>query len=163
MNLLNEEVKKWIGREVSYEASEEIGRASIRYFTEALKDDNRLYRDEDYARSAGYPGIIAPPTFVCETSQFTNRRPNSHGYAGHEWDLPIVDCRTVRVRNEYEFYRAALSTDKIRVTWRLDSLQEKSYSKGGTQLFVVSSARYFSWERELLALNIETIAYQPKT
>ena len=43
-----------------------IGRASIRYFALAIGDDNPLYVDDAYARAAGYPSIIAPPTFVCE-------------------------------------------------------------------------------------------------
>jgi hypothetical protein len=49
--LLTEELRGWIGREVSYAAPEEIGRASIRYFALAIGDDNPLYVDEDYARA----------------------------------------------------------------------------------------------------------------
>jgi acyl dehydratase len=48
--LLTDELRGWIGREVSYTAREEIGRASIRYFALAIGDDNPLYIDEAYAR-----------------------------------------------------------------------------------------------------------------
>ena len=58
--LLSEELKDWIGREESYPAREEMGRASIRYFALAIDDDNPLYQDDDYAHEAGYPSLIAP-------------------------------------------------------------------------------------------------------
>ena len=48
--LLTDELRGWIGREVSYTAREEIGRASIRYFALAIGDENPLYIDEAYAR-----------------------------------------------------------------------------------------------------------------
>src|SRR5690606_29500170 len=67
MSLLTDELKSWIGREAHYSAHEELGRASIRYFALALGDDDRLYVDDGYAREAGYPSLIAPPTLVCET------------------------------------------------------------------------------------------------
>ena len=51
--LLNDELKSWIGREVTYRAREEIGRASIRYFALAIDDENPLYQDDAYAREAG--------------------------------------------------------------------------------------------------------------
>jgi N-terminal half of MaoC dehydratase len=72
MALLTEELKAWIGREAHYPAREELGRASIRYFALALGDDNPLYLDDGYAREAGYPSVIAPPTLICETCQYAH-------------------------------------------------------------------------------------------
>ena len=39
-----DELKSWIGREVTYTAPEELGQASIRYFAMALGDDNPLFQ-----------------------------------------------------------------------------------------------------------------------
>ena len=80
--LLTDELKSWIGRKVSYTAPEELGRASIRYFALALGDDNPLYRDEEFARKTRHGGIIAPPTFICETNQYMDAAPNEDGYIG---------------------------------------------------------------------------------
>ena len=91
--LLTEELRGWIGREVSYTGPEEIGRAAIRYFALAIGDENPLYTDEAYARAAGYPSIVAPPTFVCETNQYAHRQPNADGYIGHSWELPLSGYR----------------------------------------------------------------------
>ena len=51
--LLNDELRAWIGREVRYEAKEELGRASIRYFALAIDDENELYQNDAYAQQAG--------------------------------------------------------------------------------------------------------------
>ena len=161
MALLTEELKSWIGREAHYPAREELGRASIRYFALALDDDNPLYVDDAYARAAGYPSVIAPPTLVCESCQYAHQRPNADGYIGHEWHLPVPNARLVRAGNDYEFMRAVLPDDRISVTWTLESIVEKPSSRGGTQLFVSSVARYRDARGEVVAVNRETIVYQP--
>ena len=161
MALLTEELRSWIGREAHYPAREELGRASIRYFALAMGDDNPLYVDDAYARRAGYPSVIAPPTLVCETCQYAHRAPNADGYLGHEWPLPLPASRLVRAGNDYEFMRPVLPSDRISVTWTLESIVEKSFSKGGTQLFVTSVARYIDAAGEIVAVNRETVVYQP--
>jgi acyl dehydratase len=161
MALLTEELKAWIGREAHYPAREELGRASIRYFALALGDDNPLYVDDGYAREAGYSSVIAPPTLICETCQYAHRAPNEDGYIGHEWRLPIGGCRLIRAGNEYEFMRPILPTDRVSATWTLEDIVERSRSDGGAQLFVSSVVRYRDALGELVAVNRETIVYQP--
>ena len=161
MALLTEELKSWIGREARYPAREELGRASIRYFALALGDDNPLYVDDAYAKTAGYPSVIAPPTLICETNQYAHQAPNADGYVGHEWRLPVPNTRLVRAGNDYEFMRPLLPADRISVTWTLESIVEKPSSRGGTQLFVSSVARYRDANGEVVAVNRETIVYQP--
>ncbi len=159
--LLNDELKSWIGREVTYTAREELGRASIRYFALAIDDENPLYQDDAYAREAGYPSLIAPPTFAVETCQYAHGRPDGNGYMGHGWDLPIEGCRMIRAGNDYEFIRPVLPSDRISVTWVLEDMVERPRSGGGSQLFVTTVARYFDETEELIAVNRETTVYQP--
>ena len=161
MALLTDELKTWIGREAHYAAREELGRASIRYFALAMGDDNPLYVDDAYAKAAGYPSVIAPPTLICETSQYAHQAPNADGYIGHEWHLPVKNCRLIRAGNDYEFKRPVLPSDRISVTWTLESIAEKPSSRGGTQLFVSSVGRYRDATGEVVAINRETIVYQP--
>lgn len=161
MTLLTDELKAWIGREVTYAGPEELGRAGFRYFALAIGDENPLYTDEGYAREAGFPSVVAPPTFVCETNQYAHRPPDADGYMGHVWDLPVPGCRLVRAGHEYEFVRPVLPSDRVRVTWRLDAMTERTSSTGGPLLFVVSTATYANQDGALLARNRETIVYQP--
>ena len=151
MSLLTEEIKSWIGREAHYPAREELGRASIRYFALALGDDNPLH----------VSGEVAPPTLICETNQYAHQAPNADGYIGHEWHLPVPNTRLVRAGNDYEFMRPVLPTDRISVTKTLESIVEKPSSRGGTQLFVSSVARYRDAQGQVVAINRETIVYQP--
>ena len=57
--------------------------------------------------------------------------------------------------------RPILPTDHISVTWTLEDIVERSRAGGGTQLFVSSVARYRDAAGELVAVNRETIVYQP--
>lgn len=161
MTLLTDELRAWIGREAHYSAREELGRGAIRYFATALGDDNPLYTDDAFARRAGYRSVIAPPTLVCDTCQYSDRAPGEDGYIGHEWHLPIPESRMIRAANAYEFFRPVLPEDRISVTWILEDIQERSSSRGGTQLFVVSLARYEAASGEIVATNRETVVYQP--
>jgi acyl dehydratase len=161
MTLLTDEIKSWIGREAHYPAREELGRASIRYFALAMGDDNPLYVDDAYARAAGYPSVIAPPTLICETCQYAHQPPNEEGYIGHEWKLPVSGCRLIRAGNDYEFVRPVLPSDRVSVTWTLEDIVERRASRGGTQLFVTSVARYRDAAGDVDAVNRETLVYQP--
>ncbi len=162
MALLTDELKSWIGREARYSAAEELGRASIRYFALALGDDNPLYVDDGYARAAGYRSVVAPPTLVCETCQYSAGPPGANGYIGHEWDLPIENVRLIRAGNDYEFTRPVYPDDRITVTWTLADIVERPSRRGGTQLFVTSIAVYENQDGERLAINRETTVLQPR-
>ena len=161
MTLLTDELKACIGREVHYPAHEELSRASIRYFALALGDMNPLYVDDAYAREAGYPSVIAPPTLICETCQYGYQLADAEGYVGHSWHLPISGVRLIRAGNDYEFMRPVLPEDRISVTWTLEDIIERRSSRGGTQLFVTSVARCRDETGEIIAVNREVIAYQP--
>ncbi len=73
--LLTDDLRTRIGETRVYVAPEPIGRAAFRYFAQAIGDDNPLYTDEQFARAHGFPGVIAPPTLVCETNQYANLPP----------------------------------------------------------------------------------------
>jgi acyl dehydratase len=155
--LLTEEVKGWIGREVTYTAPEELGRAAIRYFANAVGDDNLIYLDDEAARSSGHSGVIAPPTLVCETSQYMS---DSHKEGGHSWDLPIAGCRTIRGGNEYTFSRRVQPNDVITARWRIEDIQEKETSAAVPMLIVTSVVTYTNQSQDILATNRETLIYQ---
>ena len=161
MSMLTDELRACIGRTAHYPAREELGRASIRYFALALGDSNPLYRDDDFARAAGHPSVIAPPTLVCETCQYADEGPSEDGYVGHEWDLPVDGVRLVRAGNAYEFMRPVYPDDRISVTWTIEDIFERPSKRSGTQLFLTSLAVYENQDGERLATNRETVVLQP--
>ena len=144
-------------RRVEYVAPEPLGRASIRYFALALGDHNPLWVDDEFARAHGWPGVVAPPTLICETCQYTVRTPDEDGYLGHAWRLPFpVPCRLLRGGNAYQFATPATPDTVLHVRWELVSLEAKP-------AFVVAQARgqYRDQHGELLATNDETLLFRP--
>jgi acyl dehydratase len=161
MDLLTPELSALIGKEAYYPAREPLSEASIRYFSLAIRDDNPLYLDEAYAREAGYDGVIAQPTLICETCQYAHSAPNDEGYIGHDWHLEVPGCRMIRAGNDYTFMRPVLANDRISVKWTLESMVEKPATRGGTQLFIQSVATYIDQAGEIVAINRETLVFQP--
>ena len=54
----------FVGKAFPYDEAFFVGAEKIREFARAIGDDNPLYLDQDAARRAGYPDLIAPPTFA---------------------------------------------------------------------------------------------------
>jgi acyl dehydratase len=56
--------QEFVGRTYKSDTPYEVGREKIREFAVAVGDTSELYRDRDAAIAAGYPDVIAPPTFA---------------------------------------------------------------------------------------------------
>ncbi|UJW33628.1 MaoC family dehydratase N-terminal domain-containing protein [Saccharothrix sp. AJ9571] len=52
------------GRVYPPSSAYEVSRVKIAEFADAIGDANALFRDPEAARAAGYPDVIAPPTFL---------------------------------------------------------------------------------------------------
>ncbi|GIH80869.1 MaoC family dehydratase [Planobispora longispora] len=156
MSPLTAGIRALVGREASYTAPEELGRAAIRYFALAVGDDNPLYTDDAHARAHGHDGIVAPPTLICESNQYAGLPRDGDGFAGHSWRLDVPGTRLVRGGNAYEFHRPVRPSDVITVTWRVEEVTEKA-----GKLFVTSRATYVNQHGHLLAVNEETLIHVP--
>jgi acyl dehydratase len=55
--------RDFIGRTFPPSEPYEVSRVKIKEFAEAIGDPNPVYRDQEAAKAAGYPDVIAPPTF----------------------------------------------------------------------------------------------------
>lgn len=56
--------QSFTGRVYPPTSTYEVSREKIREFADAIGDDSPLYRDTEAAKAAGYPDVIAPPTFL---------------------------------------------------------------------------------------------------
>ncbi|NBO08942.1 MAG: MaoC family dehydratase [Actinobacteria bacterium] len=157
--MLTPEISALVGKSISYTAPEPVGKASIRYFAMAIGDANPLYTDEEYARRHGYSGVIAPPTWVCETNQYAGLAMDADGYAGHLWKIEVPNTRLVRGGNDYHFHQAIVESDVITATWVIDSITERTNSKGLKMMTMFSTATYTNQKNELLATNTESLIW----
>ncbi|MQA11807.1 MAG: MaoC family dehydratase [Pseudonocardiaceae bacterium] len=56
--------QSFIGRSYPPSGTYDVSRAKIKEFADAINDGNAYYVDPEAARAAGYPDVIAPPTFL---------------------------------------------------------------------------------------------------
>lgn len=143
-------------KEAVYTAPEELGRASIRYFAQAVGDHNPLYTDDAYARQHGHDGVIAPPTLIFETNQYTNLPRDADGFAGHSWHLDVPGAQLVRGGNAYTYHQPVRPSDVVTAAWRVAKVEEKA---GMT--FVTSTATYSNQHGQALGGNEELLVYVP--
>jgi len=115
-----------IGRE-SEPAVHEIEKGQIRRFTEALGDPNPIYQDEAAARAAGFPSLVAPPTFA--TSLTNNER------FRHSLDL---GTRSILLgEQQIEFSRPIVAGERITVVTRVADVQERAGASGPSDVLVL--------------------------
>ncbi len=56
--------QEFLGRSYTSDPPFLVGREHIRQFARAIGDTNPLYHDLDAAKDAGYPDLVAPPSFL---------------------------------------------------------------------------------------------------
>jgi acyl dehydratase len=146
-----------IGHEWRFTAPEELGAAAIRKYALALGDRNPLYRDAAYARETAWAGIIAPPTFVCETWQYMDGAIDAEG----AFINPLQDMLTgaIRAGNRYDFFQPVRPQDIITATWKVVEAYAK-HGQSGDMVFAVIAITYTNQRQETLAVNHETLVFR---
>lgn len=112
-----------IGRQ-SEPVTHEVERGMIRRFAEAIGDPNPIYTDETAARAAGFPNVVAPPTFATALAM------NERFRAGLD-----LGTRSFLLSDlQFEYGRPIVAGDRITVTSRVADVQERP---GGTDILVL--------------------------
>jgi acyl dehydratase len=115
-----------VGRE-SEVAVHEVEKNAIRRFAEALGDPNPVYQDEAAARAAGYPGLVAPPTFAVALASNERFR--------HSLDL---GTRSVLHGEQHiEYGRPIVAGDRISVVTRVADVLERAGASGPMDVLVL--------------------------
>jgi acyl dehydratase len=97
----------YVGR--TYPAGEpyEVSRVKIREFADAIGDRNPLYRDRAAAQAAGYPDVIAPPTFAIVISTA------SSGGVVSDPGLGLNYAMVVHGEQRFEYSRQLMAGDVV--------------------------------------------------
>ena len=115
-----------IGRE-SEPVVHEVEKNAIRRFAEALGDPNPIYVDEAAARGAGFPSLVAPPTFPVALT--TNER------FRHSLDLGTRSI--LHGEQQFEFVRPVVAGDRISVKSKVADVQERAGASGPMDVIVL--------------------------
>jgi uncharacterized OB-fold protein/acyl dehydratase len=140
----------------------------IRHMVVALGDANPVYVDEEAARAAGHPGIVAPPTML-QTWQMAGL--GGHGASrqgGWGKALELLDAAgfssTVAVNCEQEYVRYLTIGDRVTVTGFLDSISEEKQTGLGIGHFVTTRDEYRDQDGELVGTHMfRVLKFKPGT
>ncbi len=105
----------------------EVEKGAIRRFAEAIGDYNPIYYDEEYARSSGYPTIVAPPTF-----------PASFHSAADLRELLGVGIKSLlHAEQGFDYERPIFAGDRIYVATKVSDVTERSGPAGKMDVAVI--------------------------
>jgi acyl dehydratase len=99
--------KEFAGRVFGPGQPYEVSRVKIAEFADAIGDPNPLYRDREAARAAGYPDVIAPPTFAIVISMASTAR------AVADPGLGLNYAMVVHGEQRFEYSRPILAGDVV--------------------------------------------------
>jgi acyl dehydratase len=115
-----------IGRE-SEPVFHDVEKGAIRRFADALGDPNPMYQDEAVAKAAGYPNLVAPPTFAIVLASNERFR--------HSLDLGTRSV--LHAEQQFEYGRALVAGDRVKVTSRVADVLERPGASGPTDVIVI--------------------------
>jgi len=118
--------KSLIGRE-SDPVVHDVEKNAIRRYAEALGDANPIYVDEAAARAAGFPALVAPPTFAVTLAANERFR--------HSLDLGTRNV--LHGEQVIESARAILAGDRITVKSKVADVQERTGASGSMDVLLV--------------------------
>lgn len=96
----------------------EVGREKIREFARAVKDDHPAHFEEAAAAESGYPGLVAPLTFLA----VAGRRVQLEIFT--QFDIPINIARVFHRDQKFTFHRPIVVGDRLYFDAYLDSVIE---------------------------------------
>jgi acyl dehydratase len=97
----------FVGKTFPPSAPYEISRVKLAEFADAIGDRNPLYRDRAAAIGAGFPDVIAPPTFPIVISMA------SSGQAIADPDLNLNYAMVVHGEQRFEYQRPLHAGDVV--------------------------------------------------
>lgn len=115
-----------VGRE-SEPWTAEVERGTIRRFAEAIGDPNPIYVDDAAARAAGYPAVVAPPTFAAALA--VNER--------FRHSLDLGTRLLLHSEQQIEWVRPVVAGDRLTMKSRVADVLERAGASGPMDVLVV--------------------------
>jgi acyl dehydratase len=110
--------KDFVGRTFPATKPYEVSRVKIAEFADAIGDPSPVFRDRDAAVAAGYPDVIAPPTFPIVVTMA------SSGSAVADPALGINYALVVHGEQRFEYTRPLRAGDVVTAQSTIESIRE---------------------------------------
>ena len=99
-----------VGRSYPPSAVYEVGRQKIAEFADAIGAVDPVHRDAEAARAAGYPDVIAPPTFAIALTL------SAAGVVVEDPDVALDYSRVVHGEQKFAHHRPIRAGDRLVAT-----------------------------------------------
>ena len=162
MTQIYEDVLAMVGQEADPRPGpDEVNRAMIRHWCEAMEDGNPLYTDEAYAEKSEYGSIIAPPQMVMsycmnplwpESKEAPDPLAKAVGMMKEAGYFGIVATTT-----SFEFFKPMVPGDRISIRIKLDSITPEKKTRLGTGHFLTAAYTYINQKGETVCNQSFTI------
>ena len=133
-----------------------VSKGGIRRFTDAVEDPAPIYRDEEFAMSTKYGGIVSPHGFF---GQPVKHSVGMETILGTEAVLNILGTPTSNVFNagcDAEFFLPVRPGDIIVACPKLADIYEKT-GKSGKMLFMAFEVTYKNQDDRIVAIMRHTV------
>jgi acyl dehydratase len=110
--------KDFVGRTFPATKPYEVSRVKIAEFADAIGDPSPVFRDRDAAVAAGYPDVIAPPTFPIVVTMA------SSSSAVADPELGINYAMVVHGEQRFEYTRPLRAGDVVTAQSTIESIRE---------------------------------------
>ncbi len=128
-----------------------VERGKIHEFANSILDDNELYHDEEAAKAAGLPSVVAPPTFSTASAFFPE--PSAGGQRMEGLDMRFV----LHGGQELIYERPVFAGDVLTSEPGETKSYEKKGRRGGSMKFIESETIYRDAQGEIVVRSRNTV------
>ena len=125
-SVITDEMREAIGKE-SAPTTLEVDKTGCRMFARAVGHTDLIFYDEEYAKSKGHHGIVAPPGFF-GTPAFKPGGGRSEGPPARGFSIPYK--RVLNGGTEYEYLDSVCAGDRLTSTTKISGFTERKGSIG---------------------------------
>ncbi len=159
-------------------APDPVNQPMIRHWVEAMGDFNPVYVDEEVARAAGFPGIVAPPTmlqaWIMRGLRASLDADAARAAGAVSADSPsdrlmaLLDeggfTSVVATNCTQHYERPLVLGDRLELTSVIDAVSSEKETALGTGHFVTNRLEYRDQHGELVAtMRFRILKFRPKT
>jgi acyl dehydratase len=121
--------REYVGHVFTWDEPYEVSRVKIADFADAIGERSELCRDREAARKAGYPDVIAPPTFAFVISWRTDELVRSDPGVGLDFSMVVHGSQS------FTYSRPLRAGDVVVATTTVESIKPL----GATSTLVTST------------------------
>lgn len=163
-SIITPELRSWIGRESARARLEIMSASDVRRYVDATGDANPLWLDDNFARSAGYPSRLLPPTLVgwVPFSMREGDSTSSSDTTDLRRQLPLPEGYT-NVRNagsETEWLQPAYAGEQLFTQSRIVDIVARQ-GRAGLGIYITQEEQILNSHNEIVMRRRHTVAMFP--